>query len=204
MSEIIEREFTHDQRAKEVALAQYRAIPRFLGVNCWHLNDVESAAMWRLYLKSNEGVAVQTTFTRLCKSFEPARESIFVGKVRYIDYSKGECPNPLNVYSPFLCKRLSFEHEKELRAIVHKLPDPPISIPVNDVKAARTCLDGIELMKTGTSIPIDIEALVEKVHVAPSAPPWFRELVEAIIRKYGLEVEVVQSQLFESGRTLLR
>ena len=29
-------------------------------VNCWHVNEDESAAMWKLYLKSNEGVAIQT------------------------------------------------------------------------------------------------------------------------------------------------
>src|SRR5687767_6342526 len=27
-------------------------------VNCWHQNDYESAAMWKLYLKSNEGIAI--------------------------------------------------------------------------------------------------------------------------------------------------
>jgi hypothetical protein len=27
-------------------------------VNCWHINNGESDAMWRLYLKTNEGVAV--------------------------------------------------------------------------------------------------------------------------------------------------
>lgn len=34
-------------------------------VNCWHLNDYEAAAMWKLYLQSNEGVAIQTNFQSL-------------------------------------------------------------------------------------------------------------------------------------------
>ena len=25
-----------------------------VAVNCWHLNEHESAAMWKVYLKSNE------------------------------------------------------------------------------------------------------------------------------------------------------
>lgn len=37
-------------------------------VNCWHLNEYESAAMWDLYLKNEEGVAIQTTFNRIKKS----------------------------------------------------------------------------------------------------------------------------------------
>jgi hypothetical protein len=28
-------------------------------VNTWHINDVESAAMWHLYSKNNAGIAIQ-------------------------------------------------------------------------------------------------------------------------------------------------
>jgi hypothetical protein len=34
-------------------------------VNCWHANEHESATMWRIYLKSDEGVAIQATVERL-------------------------------------------------------------------------------------------------------------------------------------------
>jgi hypothetical protein len=34
-------------------------------VNSWHINEEESAAMWKLYLKSDEGVAIQSTIERL-------------------------------------------------------------------------------------------------------------------------------------------
>src|SRR5579864_3674448 len=27
-------------------------------ISCWHMNDTESAAMWRLYVTGNEGVAI--------------------------------------------------------------------------------------------------------------------------------------------------
>ena len=30
-------------------------------VNCWHINSCESAAIWKLYLKSDEGLAIQST-----------------------------------------------------------------------------------------------------------------------------------------------
>jgi hypothetical protein len=40
-------------------------LPRFLAINCWHMNDHESAAMWKLYLKSNEGIAVQSSYKSL-------------------------------------------------------------------------------------------------------------------------------------------
>jgi hypothetical protein len=37
--------------------------------NCWHMNDGESDAMWKLYIKGSEGIAIQTTVERLKASF---------------------------------------------------------------------------------------------------------------------------------------
>jgi hypothetical protein len=36
--------------------------PKFNFASCWHMNEHESAAMWKLYLKSDEGIAIQSTF----------------------------------------------------------------------------------------------------------------------------------------------
>jgi hypothetical protein len=38
-------------------------------VNCWHINEVESAAMWKLYLLGSEDIAIRSTFQRLTSSF---------------------------------------------------------------------------------------------------------------------------------------
>ena len=38
-------------------------------INCWHLNDYESAAMWKLYGGVNKGIAIQSTFDRMIKAF---------------------------------------------------------------------------------------------------------------------------------------
>ncbi len=34
-------------------------------LSCWHMNEGESAAMWRLYSRGNEAIAVQSTYARL-------------------------------------------------------------------------------------------------------------------------------------------
>ena len=54
-------------------------------INCWHLSKYESAAMWRLYSKTNESVAIVSDYYRLFNSLE---EDCFVGLVEYIDYDK--------------------------------------------------------------------------------------------------------------------
>jgi hypothetical protein len=87
-------------------------------VNSWHAQQYESAAMWRLYVRSQEGIAIQTTYERLVQSFEQYEDfEIHVGMVNYIDYKTESIPFG-NVLSPFMFKRKSFEHERELRALI--------------------------------------------------------------------------------------
>ncbi len=57
-------------------------------INCWHKNKNESDAMWRLYLKDNEGVAIQSTTERVYKTIEEIPEVIGLSTVRYFDYDK--------------------------------------------------------------------------------------------------------------------
>src|SRR6266581_7483717 len=42
-----------------------RKVREWIFVNCWHMNNYESAAMWQLYAQKNEGIAIQSTFARL-------------------------------------------------------------------------------------------------------------------------------------------
>lgn len=48
----------------------YKQQRQYYYLNCWHLSEYESAAMWSIYLKNNEGIAIQTTFKKLEKIFE--------------------------------------------------------------------------------------------------------------------------------------
>jgi hypothetical protein len=80
-----------DIRDKLVALMNesmgnfLRNLRRWTALNCWHLNNYESAAMWHLYLKSNDGIAIRTKYANLRDSFKNTSEPIRIGKVHYID-----------------------------------------------------------------------------------------------------------------------
>jgi hypothetical protein len=75
-------------------------------INCWHMNDTESVAMWKLY-KTDYGVAIQSTYKRLRDCFAETNEPIFVGTVKYIDYELDTISGN-EVLSPFLYKRKSY------------------------------------------------------------------------------------------------
>jgi hypothetical protein len=81
------------------------AMRRHTYLSCWHKNEQESAAMWKLYLKSEEGIAVQTTFGRLKSCLEQCSEVIQIGRVQYRDYSSLTIPG--GTFAPYLYKRLS-------------------------------------------------------------------------------------------------
>jgi len=56
-----------------------------LYVSAWHMNEYESAAMWKLYLKSGEGVAIQSTVANMIDSFNKTPDQIHIGKIEYVD-----------------------------------------------------------------------------------------------------------------------
>ena len=50
-------------------LARFRkTLPQFTLVNCWHESSHESAAMWRLYSRETDGIAIKTNFASLTSS----------------------------------------------------------------------------------------------------------------------------------------
>ncbi len=152
-------------------------------INCWHLNHCESAAMWKLYLKSDEGIAVRTTFDRLRSCFDrrDAEREVRIGRVTYLDYETGVI-NTGNIFSPFLCKRLSFSHEQEVRAVFVKHPSGP------EEMTAWPC---------GLGAAVDLDTLIEEIFVAPPAPHWIHELINAVAMRYGLRAPVRHSRLSE-------
>ncbi len=155
-------------------------------INCWHMNENESDAMWRLYAKTADAVAVQSTYAKLHAALP---EQAFLGIVQYIDYET-EWMAEGNLFYPFVHKRKSFEHERDLRALIQ---DPPRKAdPTGGVGAAYDYVNNLE---DGRSVPIELALLVESVFVAPTSPAWFRDIVAELTRKYELAVPVQQSAL---------
>ncbi|MCT4544664.1 MAG: DUF2971 domain-containing protein [Vallitalea sp.] len=144
--------------------------------NCWHANDYESAAMWNLYLKSNEGVAIQTKLKHLKNSLKNHNEHmIHIRDIKYIDYSKDEF-NDNDVLEAFIHKRKSFEHEKEIRIMRALLNYSKSEDILNDPNKI--------IIKGGLSIDVDLEMLIQKIYIAPDAPKWFYNLVVDVLKRY--------------------
>jgi hypothetical protein len=131
-------------------------------VCCWHINEHESEAMWRLYGGSG-GIAVQTTYSKLVESIE-FQHDVYIGLVSYIDYPTGILPD-VNGFTPAMHKRASFAHEREVRFVWYWG-----SVPYPDQTPNHL------------TMPWDLESYVEKIYVDPNAPTYYFEAVQAVLK----------------------
>lgn len=166
-------------------------------INCWHINEHESLAMWKLYTSSNQAIAIQSTFGRLRICLQPHRmpphgEPI-LSKVKYIDYEKDVVPRNIHL-AEYFYKRKSFEHEAELRAVLQELPLVPASRD-SDGRVTGWYYDYAKPKVDGKNLIIELDMLVEAVYVAPTAPNWFYSLVKKVLEKYGIDKKIIRSSL---------
>ena len=179
-----------EDRCSPEIIRDVEKLRRWVGVNCWHANNYESDAMWKMY-GAKTGVAIRTTCQGLINSFTGTSSAVHIGQVQYVDYETFNVPledvadNLLRFL--FLYKRKHFEHEREVRALTHDIPrgNDPIDL-------SEPVWDG------GKPCKVDLNQLVDEVVISPLAQPWFIELVTSVAGKYGLSAEVRQSSMSES------
>ena len=155
-----------------------RQVVRLARVNCWHMGKFESEAMWRLYTREREGIAIKVVFCHFKDAFVGDQE-VHAAIVQYRDYWTADIPFH-NALLPLIHKRVSFEHEREVRALF--LRDAPEDEP----------------SETGCYCPVDLAKLVGEIVVAPFAEDWFLDLVRSLAERYGLGDRVRSSTLSDA------
>lgn len=87
-------------------------------ISCWHINEFESAAMWRLYCTSSDSIVIKTTVGKLKEAIASHTEMLSFGKIIYDSkYEKIKKIDKVDLSDPLFTKRESFDHEKEFRII---------------------------------------------------------------------------------------
>ena len=192
MREFIE-ELSDPDRHKilQESIAFTKALPRFTLMSCWHENHHESAAMWKLYSKDDNGIAIKTDFDSFAKSFT-ASQVIHIGRISYVDYETHFFADKWWIL-PFLCKRRSFEHEREIRAIVQIIPTK-----VGKAEKYKPVDLSQDICDVGNYYEVDLSLLIQEVVIGPYAPDWLLELVQSVAARYNLEAPVVRSTLADN------
>src|SRR5262245_10504610 len=114
--------------------------------------------MWKLYLSSSEGGAIRSTFKRLKGCLVGSSQNVDIAKVKYVDYQTACVKTaPMDMLALSMHKRMSFEHERELRAVHWD---------------STEAMDIITGARQGNSkdfirIPVDTDTLIEAIFVSP-------------------------------------
>ncbi|QLC67684.1 hypothetical protein LPB248_15630 [Flavobacterium sp. LPB0248] len=157
-------------------LNYYKTHREKVAISSWHINEYESFAMWQIFTKNNEGLAIQSTIRRLQKAVKPENNfDQYIGEVNYIDYKKEYIPFD-DLFFPFLFKRKSFQYEREVRI----LSDTSKS----DIK-----------LNDGLKINVDINQLIEKIYIHPKSENWYKKLVIELVERLGFGFEIEKSDL---------
>ncbi|MGJ9460462.1 DUF2971 domain-containing protein [Oceanobacillus sp. CF4.6] len=187
---------------------EMRKIQDFSAISCWHINDYESAGMWDLYLRGDDGVSIQTDYINLLNSITDLRYRVFSGKLQYIDFHKEMTSK--NIYDTLFYKRKSFSHENELRLMIvaSRIDQFHLEsvferqgIPVNEWQERMEMLEeqSYEFShNNGTLVSCGLDKLIKKVYVSPRSSQEIVEMVTEMITKYGLSKnKVIQSDLYK-------
>ena len=169
--------------------------------NCWHMNDSESDAMWKLYVKGSAGVAIRSTVSRVMRSFDKVPDKVYMSEMRYADPDKLIATDASVIgISDYIFKRSAFQHEKEVRLGTNRCD---VRMEFFDdqgiLKAPEPGITADQILKfparKGVYVAVDGATLVEAVVVSPYAPNWFSDLVGSLTKKLGYEFEIVASEM---------
>jgi hypothetical protein len=175
------------------------AIVKTTTVNCWNQAGTnESEAIWRLYAENGKAVAVESTLDALKDSIEKRESSnvVHIYPVRYLDFfDPAVQPQDCVVEGHLapLLKRISYEHEREVRAFISKIAPNP-----------RAAADLDFWDPVPIRLPVEIRTLVKAVHISPYAGEPFPSSVSRICEAFGLDQDIVKpSQLLSGQEELL-
>lgn len=169
------------------------AIAKTTAVNCWHASESESEAMWRLYAENGKAVAVETTLDALKRAIQE-RDSpsiVHIYPVKYLDFFDSALQAKDCVVEGHLApllKRISYQHEREVRAFIGKVAPNP-----------RAGADIAFWRPEPVRLPVDVKVLVKAIYVSPYAGQPFPSSVAKICGAFGLEPGIVQPSHLLSG-----
>ena len=180
---------------------------QWIYASCWHKDNEESQAMWKLYGKDKTSVAIETTLSELVNIYESyktsnALECIAVlwevryilpgtwtsadvkAKVLYVDTTSKFQDNPAYAFTSqqLYLKHSAYSFEKEIRLVI--------------LESLETKKVGTQNKKTGLDLPINNKGdFLKAVYVSPGATKSFCETVQDVMQKYGFSGDVRRSSL---------
>lgn len=135
----------------------FKELCRLTKISCWHIEEYESDAMWKIYANQGKGIAISTTIEKILSSIKPYSlpkalkpETLISGKINYVNLLRDQ----LNVSMDerFFYKHIVFNWEKEFRLA--------ISLRMSEEF-------GINVPKKGIYLEVDLYKLIDDIYIGP-------------------------------------
>lgn len=193
-TKILKSDFKHpniSESDKAVWKQNVEENKKYMAVNCWHLSEYESDAMWKIYAKDDKGIAIQSTYGCLCEALQNANKKLHypqqINRVKYIDHFTElfRDGGAMWMFDGVLHKYKSFEYEKELRAVLY---------------TRSSNIESHEWLNLTKGVPIQLENIsvfIKKVIISPYSQKRFYESLKSVSEKYGLANKIIRSELTE-------
>jgi len=108
-----------------------------------------------------------------------------IGQVEY-GYNRLDIGTVTNAFDRALKKRKSYEHERELRAVLSSTPHK-----------GRGGMVLKRLADPGEYVDVNLELLIETVHLSPLAKDWLVETTDLLLQMVGLPLSSRRSPLMD-------
>jgi hypothetical protein len=163
---------------------------KMFAVNCWFLGEQESQKMWNEYGEEGNGVAVRSTVERLSLSFPKLGGLIqgsVIDRVKYVDFESHDMDEKeaINIDKTAFLKTNDKLDEQEVRILT-----PNICFNTDGISIKQD-----QFTQKGLYVECLLQKLIQAVIVGPRAESHFFALIERLVSRYQLCVDVEKSQL---------
>jgi len=142
-------------------------------ISCWAQGEHESMALWKIYTKSKNAVAVKCDYAKMV---EQLSDKVMIGKVQYRNYFTEMIPINNFLYQ-VMSKRQEYSYETEIRAVMMNQESP------KEFSFLRQ--------------KIDLPSVVQAVYVSPGCSDFFPNQIKDLTRKYGFDFQIIRSDLYD-------
>lgn len=165
--------YTYDKFKKELREGVF--------INCWSLGIDDNMALWKIYGKTDDCVAITTTVKKLRSALDKfsGQGRLSLRKIDYIKHWKDPKIEVKPYSNVFKYKTVGYTFENEVRIILDRF----------DHTFEATSKD------EGVMLPVDLRMFLRSVVVSPECSPWFKTVVEDIAVKYGVTCPIRNSSM---------
>ena len=181
-----------------------------VSINCWHANNTENAEMWRVYLSSQEGIAIKSSIRRLKDAFNDNQEDvIYIGDIKYNNYEFDKINININEYLQDIedlvdrkvnnnSEIFNILSEYYFPLIMSKRKEFAYGQEIRLVSPIRQSTKRKRVKDYGKLVEADLNILIDSIVVSPNATDWFLNLVKDTMKSYNLEQKrVYKSKIYE-------